>query len=195
MPDKWHGVLWRPVRWEGVAEIQFWLGAVSGRSTYIFGYVTEPERRHDPIKGRLPRLRERFAGFGAPIRECLAAVNTDEQIHCCAIEWLELDRWHEGRIVLVGDAAHASSPLMGQGGCMAIEDAFVLAELLAASSTIDDALAAYVQRRRPRVDWVQRESGVLGKNALLPRTIRDAVLRERGAEMFRARYLPLLAEP
>jgi 2-polyprenyl-6-methoxyphenol hydroxylase-like FAD-dependent oxidoreductase len=96
--------------------------------------------------------------------------------------------------VLIGDAAHASSPLMGQGGCMAIEDAFVLAELLA-SRTVDDALEAYVQRRRPRVDWVQRESAILGKSALLPPSIRDGVLRERGAEMFRARYLPLLAEP
>jgi 2-polyprenyl-6-methoxyphenol hydroxylase-like FAD-dependent oxidoreductase len=97
--------------------------------------------------------------------------------------------------VLIGDAAHASSPMMGQGGCMAIEDAFVLAELLAGSRTVDDALESYVQRRRPRVDWVQRESSALGKTALLPPAARDAALRERGAEMFRARYLPLLAEP
>jgi hypothetical protein len=53
----------------------------------------------------------------------------------------------------------------------------------------------YVQRRRPRVDWVQRESTALGKSALLPPMVRDAVLRERGAEMFRNRYLPLFAEP
>jgi 2-polyprenyl-6-methoxyphenol hydroxylase-like FAD-dependent oxidoreductase len=197
----WRGLA--PVRSEAAAEIQFWMGdgrffglyPVSDRHTYFFGYVNEPERCHDPSPGRLGRLRERFAGFGAPVRHYLGSVDADEEIHCSAIECVELDRWHEGRVVLIGDAAHASSPLMGQGGCMAIEDAFVLAELLAASRTVEDALEAYVQRRRPRVDWVQRESGALGKSALLPPTVRDAVLRERGAEMFRNRYLPLLAEP
>jgi FAD-dependent urate hydroxylase len=197
--------------WRGLAprdpddagEIRFWMGdecffgfyPVSERRRYFFGYVNAPERRHDPTEGRLGRLRERFAAFGAPVREGLASVDEDEEIHCSAIEWLELERWREGRVVLIGDAAHASSPMMGQGGCMAIEDAFVLAELLAGSRTVDDALESYVQRRRPRVDWVQRESSALGKTALLPPAARDAALRERGAEMFRARYLPLLAEP
>lgn len=197
---------WRwlaPLRSAGMAEIQFWMGdgcffglyPVSDRRAYFFAYVNEPERRHDPAHGRLARLSERFAAFGAPVREYLDSVEADEQIHCGAIEQLELDRWREGRIVLIGDAAHASSPMMGQGGCMAIEDAYVLAELLAASQSVDEALDAYVQRRRPRVDSVQRGSGALGKSAMLPPAIRDVALRERGAEMFRARYLPLLAEP
>jgi 2-polyprenyl-6-methoxyphenol hydroxylase-like FAD-dependent oxidoreductase len=188
---------------DNTAEIRFWMGdgcffgfyPVCERRRYFFGYVNTPERCRDPVEGRLARLRERFAGFGAPVRECLASVDEDEKIHCSAIEWLDLERWREGRIVLIGDAAHASSPMMGQGGCMAIEDAFVLAELLNDSRTVDGALGVYVQRRRPRVDWVQRESTALGKSALLPPMVRDAVLRERGAEMFRNRYLPLFAEP
>ena len=160
----------------------------------FFGYVNAPERRHDPTEGRLGHFAS-VSRRGAPVREGLASVDEDEEIHCSAIEWLELERWREGRVVLIGDAAHASSPMMGQGGCMAIEDAFVLAELLAGSRTVDDALESYVQRRGRAFDWVQRESSALGKTALLPPAARDAALRERGAEMFRARYLPLLAEP
>jgi 2-polyprenyl-6-methoxyphenol hydroxylase-like FAD-dependent oxidoreductase len=62
-----------------------------------------------------------------------------------------LEEWHRGRVVLIGDAAHASSPMMGQGGCMAMEDALVLAESLDTHPTLAQVLEVYVIRRRPRV--------------------------------------------
>jgi 2-polyprenyl-6-methoxyphenol hydroxylase-like FAD-dependent oxidoreductase len=197
---------WRslaPIRQKTPDEVQFWLGdgcffglfPVSNKHTYGFGYINEPERRHDPALGRLTRLRERFAAFGSLVKAYLANLECDEQIHCAAIESLELTHWHKGRVVLIGDAAHASSPMMGQGGCMAIEDAAVLAELLQSSQSIEDALDAYVLRRRARVDWVQSQSSILGQSVLLPPAVRDSVIRERGAEAFRARYAPLLTEP
>jgi FAD binding domain len=148
---------WRslaPIRHDTPDEVQFWLGdgcffglfPVSNKLTYGFGYINEPERRHDPALGRLKRLRERFAAFGGLIKIYLANLECDEQIHCAAIESLELDHWRKGRVVLIGDAAHASSPMMGQGGCKAIEDAAVLAELLKSAKSIEDALDAYVLR-------------------------------------------------
>jgi 2-polyprenyl-6-methoxyphenol hydroxylase-like FAD-dependent oxidoreductase len=145
--------------------------------------------------GRLRRLRERFSAFGGLVKAYLAKLECDEQIHCAAIESLELDHWQKGRVVLIGDAAHASSPMMGQGGCMAIEDATVLAELLKSAKSIEDALNAYVLRRRARVDWVQSQSSVLGQSVLLPPAVRDGVVWEKGAQAFQARYAPLLAEP
>jgi 2-polyprenyl-6-methoxyphenol hydroxylase-like FAD-dependent oxidoreductase len=86
--------------------------------TYGFGYVMQ-SRWRDPLEGRLERLRHRFAAFGGPVREYLASLEHDEQVHCSAMEWVDVDEWHAGR--LIGDAAHAGSPLMGQGGCMAME--------------------------------------------------------------------------
>jgi 2-polyprenyl-6-methoxyphenol hydroxylase-like FAD-dependent oxidoreductase len=191
------------IRHDTPDEVQFWLGdgsffglfPVSKKHTYGFGYINEPERRYDPALGRLKRLRERFAAFGGLVKAYLATLECDEQIHCAAIESLELDHWHKGRIVLIGDAAHASSPMMGQGGCMAIEDAAVLAELLKSAKSIEDALDAYVLRRRARVDWVQSQSGALGQSVLLPPAVRDGVIREKGAQAFQARYAPLLSEP
>jgi 2-polyprenyl-6-methoxyphenol hydroxylase-like FAD-dependent oxidoreductase len=80
----------------------------------------------------------------------LACLKSNEPIHYGPIEWLELDRWHAGRVVLIGDAAHASSPMMGQGGCMAMEDALVLVQTLHATADLESALDTFVNRRRSR---------------------------------------------
>ena len=111
------------------------------------------------------------------------------------MEWMQSEKWHSGRVVLVGDAAHASSPMMGQGGCMAMEDACVLAEELRASATVESALARYVDRRKPRVKWVQQQSMALAEMLTGPSTVRNAVLRERGHEAMQARFGPLVPVP
>jgi hypothetical protein len=71
--------------------------------------------------------------------------------------------------------------MMSQSGCMAIEDAAVQAQLLQSSETIDAAPNAYELRRRPRVDWVQRQSEALGRSAPLrtPCGTRSCGSRER----------------
>jgi len=197
---------WRalaPMRRHRAAEIQFWLGdgcffttyPVSAERTYGCAYIAEPSPRHEPIDGRLARFRERLAPFGDSFRAFLDSLDRDDQIHCSAVESLELPQWRNGRVLLSGDAAHASSPMMGQGGCMAIEDAAVVAELLETSPTVDAALNAYSPRRRPRVDWVQAQSDAFGWNVLAPAVVRDAAIRERGAQAFRDRYAPLLPAP
>jgi len=97
--------------------------------------------------------------------------------------------------VLVGDAAHASSPMMGQGGCMAMEDACVLADELRAAATVDGALASYARRRKSRVEWVQRQSMEVGKMLTAPPPVRNAALRERGDQAMQARFGPLVQVP
>jgi len=143
----------------------------------------------------LKRLRKRFSGFGPVVQEYLSALESDEQIHTSAVEWVEQTHWHVGRVVLIGDAAHASSPMMGQGGCMAMEDAYVLAEVLHSEESIEHALNTFVQRRRPRVEWVQGQSRVVATSFVQPVAIRNARLREQGDEMFQCRYRPLVSQP
>jgi 2-polyprenyl-6-methoxyphenol hydroxylase-like FAD-dependent oxidoreductase len=204
-PVKTGQMAWRslaPIRPRGLKTLQFLLGdgcffglcPVSGGHTYGFGNVSEPRYR-DEVQGRLQRLRSRFAEFGGSVPEYLAALECDEQIHCSTVEWVQQDKWYSGRVVLIGDAAHASSPMMGQGGCMAMEDACVLAEVLRAAATVESALDAYVARRRPRVNWVQQESRAVAESFRLPPAVRNAVLRERGEEIFRHRFTPLIPAP
>jgi FAD-dependent urate hydroxylase len=199
-------VAWRalaPIRRKDADEIQFWLGDGSFFTTYPVGtertygcaYVAETTPGQAPVEGRLARFRDCFSAFGEPVRALLDNLTRDDQIHCSAVESLELPEWRRGRVLLIGDAAHASSPMMGQGGCMAVEDAAILAELLETSPTFDVALDAYSLRRRPRVDWVQTQSDKLARDALAPAAARDAIIKERGAQAFRDRFTPLLLVP
>jgi 2-polyprenyl-6-methoxyphenol hydroxylase-like FAD-dependent oxidoreductase len=204
-PDYAGVVAWRnviPARPDGVNELMVLLGdgcflgvvPVGDAHTYTFGaIVTEPI--HDPLPGRLERFRDRFGAFGGPVPDCLAALESDEQLHFGPIEWVDLDSWHAGRAVLIGDAAHAAPPHMGEGGSMAIEDALVLAEVLRDTRTVEDALDAYEARRRPRVGWVQEQSRAAAKAWILPPEARNAVLRERGDQMLQDRYRPLIELP
>ena len=198
-------MVWRsvaPTRPLDVDGVQFWLGdgcffglcAVGEGRTYGFGNVTAP-RLYDAVEGRLERLRQRFAGFGGAILEYLTDLERDEQIHCGPIEWLELEQWQRRRVLLIGDAAHASSPMMGQGGCMAMEDALVLAEILQATHDVNKALDQFVTRRRRRVEWVQQQSRELGEMFRMRPDVRNAAVRERGPTGFYARFRPLTAPP
>jgi len=197
----WRSVI--PSRPPGVTDLVIFLGdgcffglvPVGEGSTYGFGAVDAEERFDDPLVGRLERFRRRFAGFGGPVAAYLGALERDEQLHFGPIEWVEPDRWYSGRVVLIGDAAHAAPPHMGEGGSMAIEDAAVLAEVLRAVDTVESALEAYVARRRPRTEWVQEQSRIAAQGWVLPPTVRNAVLRERGDRMLRERYRPLILAP
>ncbi len=160
-----------------------------------YGWATiDQQRIEDPLEGRLERLRHHYADFRGPVPSYLAALQSDEQVHVGPIEWVEPKEWCRGRIVLIGDAAHAGPPSMGEGGCMAMEDALVLAEVLD-DREIEGALETYVRRRRPRANWVQEQSRAVMRAMGVPPAIRNAMLRERGGQMFRDQYKPLMPVP
>jgi FAD-dependent urate hydroxylase len=196
---------WRsiaPIRPVGLTTLQLHLGdgcvfglvPMGAGRTYGFAYVVQP-RFHDPLEGRLGRLRNRFATFGQRVQEYLASLERDEQVICSAMEWMEFEKWYTGRVVLVGDAAHASSPMMGQGGNMAMEDACVLAEELREAATVASALHSYVSRRKARVEWVQHQSMAIGESLKMQSAVRNATLRQRGNEAMLARFRPLVSAP
>jgi 2-polyprenyl-6-methoxyphenol hydroxylase-like FAD-dependent oxidoreductase len=81
---------------------------------------------------------------------------------------------------------------MAQGVAMAVEDALVLAELVAGSNTIEAALTAYVTRRRPRVEWVQEQTRQRDRTRNLPPLVRNLSLRLGANRIYRSNYRPLL---
>jgi 2-heptyl-3-hydroxy-4(1H)-quinolone synthase len=112
-------------------------------------------------------LRACFAEFTDPrVRGAFAQVRSMEDVLCTDIEEVHQARWVDGRVVLLGDAAHALTPNMGQGAGMAMEDAAVLGDELAAVARgdrrLDEALARYATRRQPRVETITRLSRAVG---------------------------------
>jgi FAD-dependent urate hydroxylase len=172
----------------------FGLVTMGDGRTYSFAISIEPQF-HDPVEGRLERLRVRFAAFGPRVQEYLAALERDDQIICSAMEWVPLEKVYSGRVVLVGDAAHASSPMLGQGGCMAMEDACVLAEELQSGANIEAALTGFAKRRKPRVEWVQEQSMAVTQMQTVPAGKRIRALRESGDRATQARFAALVPAP
>jgi 2-polyprenyl-6-methoxyphenol hydroxylase-like FAD-dependent oxidoreductase len=95
-------------------------------------------------------LRARFDRWHAPVPAVLEATPPDRIIRTDIFDRDPITRWHEGRVVLLGDAAHAMTPNLGQGAAQAIEDAGTLAASLAAAAMVEDALRNYEAARVPR---------------------------------------------
>jgi FAD-dependent urate hydroxylase len=135
-----------------------------------------------------------FSGFAEPVSSLIDSVPNRALVHGSTIEEVALDSWTRGLVVLVGDAAHATSPNMAEGAAMALEDALVLAECLRDLETIPGALSAFEARRRPRTDWVRAQTHRRDRTRYLPTVVRNAVLRAFGRRIFRSNYRPLRDE-
>ncbi|MBP0448428.1 FAD-dependent monooxygenase [Kitasatospora sp. RG8] len=136
-----------------------------------------PDREHAH-----EQLAERLGGFGGPIAEALAQVADPSAVVYSRISQVTVEEpWHVGRVVLAGDAAHASTPHLAQGAAMAVEDALVLAQSLDDAEDVATALAAWEERRRPRAMWVQALSrAVLKQETGTPTTPEEDELLKVG---------------
>ena len=94
-------------------------------------------------------------------------------------------------MVLVGDAAHATAPVWAQGAALALEDAIVLAELLATRDDWSGVGADFERLRRPRVDHVQAATDRMSRLAALPSRLRDLVAPVLGPRTYRDAFAPL----
>lgn len=121
-----------------------------------------PKFKFDQLGSLLSERMKSFKGSLVGLRQEVA---TAKGIVYTPIEEVILPLpWHKGRVVLIGDAAHASSPHIAQGASMAIEDAVVLAELLSQDSGIANAMSEFERRRFPRCKFVQDLSRRTGED-------------------------------
>jgi 2-polyprenyl-6-methoxyphenol hydroxylase-like FAD-dependent oxidoreductase len=145
----------------------------------------------------LPRLRDTFASWPAPIPEVLAAVDQATTL-CHAIHdrsYLKGQRGR-GRVALAGDAAHPMTPDLGQGACQAMEDAATLAQCLGSNSDPIAALRRFEDTRWSRVAWIVRRSrfqGWVGQHSTrIGCRLRDFLIRRSPASMMRKAFRDLV---
>ena len=142
-----------------------------------------PEKWLEPDK-LADIFRERLAEYGGPVAEVRDEYITDpkEVVYRPVESILVPPPWYRCRVVLIGDAAHATSPDIGQGAAMAVEDAVVLAEELAKDVPVYKAFDAFMERRYERCKYVIDVSTQIGKAEMDPSlAINAAALTGQGA--------------
>ena len=125
---------------------------VSGNRFYFFFDVPLPKGLPEDRSTVKADLKGYFHGWAEPVQRLIEAIDpqTTNRVEIHDIE--PFMEFVKGRVALLGDAAHSTTPDIGQGGCAAMEDAVVLASVLASHSlSIEDSLLRYQQRRNERV--------------------------------------------
>jgi 2-polyprenyl-6-methoxyphenol hydroxylase-like FAD-dependent oxidoreductase len=138
----------------------------------------------------LDMLRARHAGWTAPVRQILDATRPESVLRGDVMDRKPDSVWGQGRVTLLGDSAHAVSFNIGQGACLAVEDALVLAGHLAApGSTVTQALRAYEAERQERTRPMQLLAHRIGVIGALENPaaiwLRDRVLKLMWPRTFR----------
>ena len=166
----WRAVVPRPpevknaVMWIG-PKVKPGVNPMSKQEMYLF--ITEPRPTNDHIDPAtfVDHVRALLADFPAPeLQKISAELGPHSQVVYRPLEQLLLPRpWFRGRVVLIGDAVHATTPHLASGACIGIEDALVLADEIGRGADLPAALAAFEERRWERCRMVVENSGRLGE--------------------------------
>jgi len=110
-------------------------------------------------------LIEFFSEFHFDILNIISATKTEQIVVSDIIDLKPIDKWQDENVCLIGDAAHATTPNLGQGACQAIEDAYVLGKLLDSGLEIQNTFAEYENLRRKKAHTIVNTSWTVGKMA------------------------------
>ncbi len=130
---------------------------------YWYATANTPAGLAQTPEERKKFLLRRFAGWHRPVAQLIEATPDEAVLLNDIYDIKPMRSWHSGSVVLLGDAAHPTTPNMGQGACMAMESALMLARCLASATDLETALSLYERERMPRTAWVTKQSRVAGR--------------------------------
>lgn len=160
--------------WGG--RLRFGFSSLSPDEVYWFAPMTAPARMTVEPERLKTWLLETYAAFPDPVGSLLHDTPDERIIQTDLYDFPPLDRWSSGRLVLIGDAAHAMTPNLGQGGAQAIEDAWALARCLAdCQGRWAEAFQTFYRERQARTRWIASTAWQLGKLAHIENPIARAV--------------------
>lgn len=144
---------------------RFGLVPLTNNQLYWFACMNAPANDARMRQFTTNDLLNVFGNYHAPIPEVLARTNDRNMLWNDIIDLKPLSHYAFDNIVLLGDAAHATTPNMGQGACQAIEDAVVLADELRKGGSVPDAFKRFEQRRLKRTHYIVNNSRRIGQIA------------------------------
>lgn len=189
---KWHADIVAGETWGYGA--RFGIVPLSQERIYWFATRNAPEGERDTPSERKRELLEMFGGWHTPIRAIIEATPESAILRNDIYDREPLKCWSQGRVTLLGDAAHPMTPNLGQGACQAIEDAVVLAQCLGKVADVPAALRLYQGERLSRTSAIVIQSRRIGwigqwENPLA------CWLRNTGSKLYPPRLQFKLLEP
>ncbi|QDV31357.1 FAD-dependent urate hydroxylase [Planctopirus ephydatiae] len=158
------------------------VGITTLRNHRVYWWVTINTPQGLRIDDKRSWLCDKFRRWAEPVPELLSSTPDDALIQNDIIDRVPNKNWYRGRCLLIGDAAHPTTPNLGQGGCLAIEDAACLYHLFSNSWTLDEILPAFVKLRYSRAAAINRDSNRLGSmgqwSSKAACWMRDAIVKQ-----------------
>lgn len=169
----WRGLVTHslPAEWKSSTlelwgnRLRFGMAEMANEQIYWFAVKTAPENEKDKTSDIKKYLLNEFADFQGPVRELIEAT-PDYMIRRTDLHDLpDLKNWHHSKICLIGDAAHAATPNLGQGGAQAVEDAYELVQSLQQEKEYQQAFRAFQKKRYSKVKRIIFGSYWIGRFA------------------------------
>ncbi len=132
---------------------------ISNKEVYWYAVINESLRKNNA------NITELFKDFHPEIVKIILETPKDKIIFSDIIDLQPINQWQKGRVCLIGDAAHATTPNMGQGACQAVEDAYVLGKLFRQRKSAEEVFAKYEKLRMKKAHYIVNTSWTIGKVA------------------------------
>ncbi len=160
-------------------QIRFGISKIANKKVYWFAVAKDKPNQKDAKNSKQQKLLTMFKQFDPLVKELISATSETGILRNDINDLKTLKYWYRGNVCLIGDAGHATTPNMGQGGAQAIEDAYYLSNLIK-SNLNENIFKLFQQKRQSKVNTIVRQSWATGKIAhwKYGRKFRDLFLKK-----------------
>ena len=144
---------------------RFGMTPLTGSRIYWYACINAPQNSGRHRHYTIDDLLQHFDSYHRPIPEILSNTSNDDLLWNDIIDIKPLKHFAYGNIVLIGDAAHATTPNMGQGACQALEDVAVLSQEIEHAGNVQHAFKNFEKRRLKRTEYITNTSARIGRVA------------------------------
>lgn len=177
LPSRLDGVsleVWAPGR-------RFGLSGIGNGLVYWYATADAPAGETEAVESRRERLTGLAQDFPEPVPQLIASIDPQRVLRTDIWDFEPMQPWHKGPVALIGDAAHGTTPNLGQGGAQAIEDAGAIAHHLTSAANVEQALTAFEAARMKKAHMIANRAFNIGRMAHMKspvgRLLRNTVLR------------------
>ncbi len=144
--------------WANTKGLRVGYSKINERQVYMFITNFEKAGGKDNLETVREEILKLCADFPNVVKNMIASTNPNDIIRTDLFDFKPIPKWIDKRVALIGDAAHATTPNLGQGACQAIEDAYVIAQQLSSNNDIETSFINFQQKRIKKATFITNTS-------------------------------------